>query len=72
MLSLMLVNFLLSGFTFLLATRLATSPETSFPVVFELIRTDELLLAPDVTTQVPLACDRLITEVMSRKSCHKM
>ena len=72
MLSLVLFNFPLSCFTFLLTASLATNPETSFPVGFELVSTVELLLAPVVAPKIPLTWLWLIAEVVSRKSCHKM
>ena len=72
MLSLVFFNCPLSGFTILLTASLGTSPETSFPVAFELISAVELLLAPVVTPKIPLTWLRLIAEVVSRKSCRKM
>ena len=61
----MLFNFSFSCFTFLVTSSLGTNPEASFPVVFELMSSVELLLAPVVAPKIPLTWLRLIAEVVT-------
>ena len=66
-----LVNVSLSCLASLATARLATNPNTLVPVGLALISSVELLLAPSPTSKIPLTLQRLIGEVVSRKTVIK-
>lgn len=61
------VNFSLSSLAGLATSRLATNPNTLFPVRLALIRSVELLRTPSFVAKIPLTLQRFIGVVVSRK-----